>query len=91
MEATSAAREEVVRAACPHDCPDTCAMLVNTLASVAKPTAPVPRCCVRASCCAHLTTGASAAMPKAGRSSPMSMAMSASGATARISGSSACA
>jgi anaerobic selenocysteine-containing dehydrogenase len=28
-EATSAAREEVVRAACPHDCPDTCAMRVT--------------------------------------------------------------
>jgi anaerobic selenocysteine-containing dehydrogenase len=29
MEATAAAREEIVRAACPHDCPDTCAMLVT--------------------------------------------------------------
>ena len=28
-EATPAAREEIVRAACPHDCPDTCAMLVT--------------------------------------------------------------
>ena len=29
MESTPAAREEVIRAACPHDCPDTCAMLVT--------------------------------------------------------------
>jgi len=29
MAATPAGREEVVRAACPHDCPDTCAMLVT--------------------------------------------------------------
>jgi anaerobic selenocysteine-containing dehydrogenase len=28
-EATPAAREEIVRAACPHDCPDTCAMWVT--------------------------------------------------------------
>ena len=29
MEANPAAREQVVRAACPHDCPDTCAMWVT--------------------------------------------------------------
>lgn len=29
MQAPPAAREEVVRAACPHDCPDTCAMRVT--------------------------------------------------------------
>ncbi len=28
-EASPAAREGIVRAACPHDCPDTCAMLVT--------------------------------------------------------------
>jgi anaerobic selenocysteine-containing dehydrogenase len=28
-EPTAAAPEEIVRAACPHDCPDTCAMLVT--------------------------------------------------------------
>ena len=29
VSASSAAEKRVVRAACPHDCPDTCAMLVT--------------------------------------------------------------
>lgn len=36
MEATPAARAEIVRAACPHDCPDTCAMLVTVRAEAGR-------------------------------------------------------